>query len=147
MLILQAKSSMIYYIDDVVINTCRDTITRVMQLPSQTIMEYKAHDASIKSAPLIFINSNNNYLALKMLGISQVSGTQNYMVYNDDQLCHNIIFHFHSFVESFYTCHAKYIVCTIFYELISSQDHQNCYYLKLRFQLLLFEFPSVQARD
>lgn len=55
----------IKYIDDVIINACRDTITRVMQLPSQTIMEYKAHDASIKSAPLIFINSNNNYLVLK----------------------------------------------------------------------------------
>ena len=103
----------------------------------------------VSSQPLlIIINSNNNYLALKILGISQVSGTQNYLVYDDDQLCHNIIFHFHSFVESFYTCCcAKYIVCIISCELTSSQDHQNCYYLKLQFQLLLFEFPLVQAHD
>lgn len=118
-----------------------------MQLPSQTIMEYKAHDASIKSAPLIIINSNNNYLALKILGINQVSGTQNYSVYDNDQLCHNIIFHLHSFLESFYTCCTKYIVCIISCELTSSQDHQNCYYLKLQFQLLLFWFPLVQAHD
>lgn len=39
----------------------------------------------VSSQPLlIIINSNNNYLALKILGISQVSGTQNYLVYDDD---------------------------------------------------------------